>query len=378
MADHSLHDLLRQSFPKSNKEDWSSAASKEILGKNAFEILTWKTKDEIKFFPYYDRQDSKNLGYLKNFEVPPSPNHHTGARAWQSLPKITVTDVEKANVIALSHLGNGADGLLFDLCKFNVVDVNVLLHKIDWPYCNVSFLVTPSTKIIPHLIVYAQKKKYNPTHLAGTLFWESTPQDAITSIQAFSSFNKFHSLGLYINPSSPVKEISEALTKAANLMEVLTDKGVEKEIAWRNISLSFAAGVDFFLEIAKLKALRFLWYQLAHAFEIRNYRHTNVQIHVRSESWINEKFQPHSNLLKNTSTALAAVMGGCDALTVAAEDENNNMMNRIARNVSNILREEAHMDKVSDPVAGSYAIENMVHKIAQAAWIDFQHNMKQS
>jgi len=377
MPNQSIHDLLAQSFPKSNKKDWSGAASLEIQGKNPFEILLWKTKDEINFFPYYDKQDCKDLDYLKNFEVPPSPNPHAGARSWLSLPKITVTDVAKANAVALSHLANGADGLLFDLCKSTVVDVNVLLDNIDWPYCDVSFLVTPSTKIIQDLIPYLLKKKYNPDFLRGTLFWKNAPGD-VSNIKALSILNKFHSLGIYVTPSSPVKEISEALTKAALLIDVLTNKGVEKEIAWQNIHISLEAGTDFFLEIAKLKALRLLWYQLAAAFEIKNYKHTDLQIHVRSEPWINEEFQPHSNMLQSTCAALSAVIGGCDSLTITAEDENNVMMNRIARNVSNILREEAHMDKVSDPAAGAYSIENSVHKIAQAAWTDFQHNMKQS
>jgi methylmalonyl-CoA mutase len=378
MPNHAIHDLLKQSFPISNKDDWSAVASQEIQGKNPFETLAWKMEGEIKFFPYYDNKERKNFDYLRNFEVPPCLNTHTGPRSWQCLPKITVIDVDQANAVALNHLANGADGLLFDLRQVNVVDVNRLLNNIDWPFCNVSFLVMASSKIIQPIIQYIQKKNYNPAILSGTLFWESMPQDAFTDIQAASSLMEFYALGVYMHPSSPVKEISEALTKATTLMDVLTNKGVEKEIVWRNISLSFSAGPDFFLEIAKLKALRVLWYQLAHAFELRNYRHTDIQIHVRSEAWIDDKFQPLGNMLRSTSAALAAVMGGGDSITIAAEDEDNIMMNRIARNVSNILREEAHLNKVSDPAAGAYAIENMVHEIAQAAWTDFQHQMKSS
>lgn len=373
MPDRSIHDLIQQSFPKSNKEDWTGAVSQEIKGKNSFESLTWKTEDKINFFSYYDRQDCKAFSYLKNFEFPPSHNSYGGARAWQCLPKITVVDASKANAIALSHLANGADGLLFDISKFNAVDVSVLLDKIDWPYCRVSFFVTPGTKIVEQLLKYVEEKKYNPPLLAGTLFWKTIPQDVYSHIQNLSSLVKFHTLGIHVNASSPVKEISEALTRGTSLMDELTDQGIEKEIAWRNISLSFSAGKDFFLEIAKLKAFRLLWYQLAHAFQIKNYKHTDVQLHVRSEPWIDKEFEPHGNLLKSTVSALSAILGGCDALTIIPEDESNIMMNRIARNVSNILREEAHLDKVSDPVAGSYAVEDMVDKIAQAAWVDFQN-----
>ena len=81
-------------------------------------------------------------------------------------------------------------------------------------------------------------------------------------------------------------------------------------------------------------------------------------------------------MISGTMGALAAVVGGCDSLTVMPENENNATMARIARNVSNILREESHLSKVADPTAGAYAVENVVNKLAIAAWTDFQHNAK--
>ena len=83
-------------------------------------------------------------------------------------------------------------------------------------------------------------------------------------------------------------------------------------------------------------------------------------------------------MISGTVAALAAVAGGCDSLTVVPEDENNATMARIARNVCNILREESHLTKVADPMAGAYAIEIIVNELAIAAWKDFQHNVKPS
>jgi methylmalonyl-CoA mutase len=74
---------------------------------------------------------------------------------------------------------------------------------------------------------------------------------------------------------------------------------------------------------------------------------------------------------------MAAVLGGCNSLTVCAED-NSSMMNRIARNISNVLREESYLDKVADATSGAYAIEKMVDEIAQASWLDFQQQIKKS
>jgi methylmalonyl-CoA mutase len=102
-----------------------------------------------------------------------------------------------------------------------------------------------------------------------------------------------------------------------------------------------------------------------------------LHLHVRSASWIDEKFQPHGNLLKATTAAMAAVMGGCNALTIDADDANNITMTRMARNVSSILREESHLDKVADPLAGAYAVQEMTHALAHAAWPLLQQNLQQ-
>ena len=83
-------------------------------------------------------------------------------------------------------------------------------------------------------------------------------------------------------------------------------------------------------------------------------------------------------MISGSVAALAALAGGCNSLTILAEDENNMTMTRIARNVSNILREESHLNKVADPTAGAYAIENIVDQLAVAAWGEFQRNIKRS
>lgn len=378
MTYHAIHDLLKHSFPKSNKEIWASAASKEIQGKNPFEVLAWQSEDQITFFPYYDKQDAEKFYYLKNFQTEPSKIVNEGSRLWKNLPFISVHDFQIANDIALNHLQNGADGILFDIRKFKVVDINRLLNEINWTYCNVSFLVTSSSHICDNITEFIRKKNYEKTFLEGTLFWETVPHIDHTVLKSLSDFENFHALGIYLPSSTPVDEISNALQKIVSIMDMLTDKGYDKKHVWRNISVSCPTGLNFFLEIAKLKALRFLLYQLANAFEIPDYQYMDFKIHSRSEHSSNEKFQPHGNVLKGTYAALSAVSGGCDSLTILTEDENNMMLNRIVRNISNILREESHMDKVSDPIAGSDTVNSLVHQIAQVAWADFQKKITTS
>ena len=157
MPDHALLDQLLNSFPKSNKEDWSHAASKEISGKNPLEHLIWKSNDEINFLPYYDSDDIAPLQYLKHFRRT-SDN-------WLSLPKISLSanknpnaSNKNANAVALNHLANGADGILFDLNESQTPDLDLLLSEIHWPSCNVSFLVTHLPNLIQQITKYTSKK----------------------------------------------------------------------------------------------------------------------------------------------------------------------------------------------------------------------------
>lgn len=375
MTYHAIHDLLEQSFPKSNKENWASAAAKEIQGKNPFETLAWQSDDQINFFPYYNKQDVENLNYLKNFQFLSSKDVNDSAREWKNLTFISVHDYEIANAVALNHLQNGADGIVFDIRGLKVVDINRLLSEINWTYCDVSFLVT-SGHVRDSIIEYVQKKNYPESQLEGMLLWETNPPIDHSFLGAFSRFDKFRALGLYISSSSPVNEISEALVKIANLIDELTDKGFEKRYIWRNITLSCSVNSNFLGEIAKLQALRFLLFQLANVFGIEDYQFMDFKIHCRSEKKITENLEPHSNILNGTFSAISAIVGGCDSLSVKPEDENNAMLSRISRNISNIIREESYLNKVANPIAGSYAIESMIHQVAQQAWLDFQNKMK--
>ena len=375
MPDHVLLDQLLNSFPKTTNEDWFRAATKEISGNNPLEQLIWKSSDEISFLPYYDWENNSSWEYLKSHALRFTEGS-TSPRTWLCLPKISIPSNKNSNAVALNHLANGADGILFDFSKTFETDLNTLLSEIHWPFCNVSFLVTQWTNLIQHITEYVGKKKYDPKLLAGTIFRNSSRNNDFNHLKAVEPYKLLRVLGIHVPASSPVKEISFALMEATKLIDTLTDGGHPKEFIWRNLSISLASGKNFLLDIAKQKALRLLLYQVGQAFELRDY--TEVEINIRVEPWSDERFEPHSNMISGSVAALAALAGGCNSLTILAEDENNMTMTRIARNVSNILREESHLNKVADPTAGAYAIENIVDRLAVTAWGEFQREVMQS
>jgi methylmalonyl-CoA mutase len=374
MAEPSINSILRKTFSKASKEDWLRVAKKELNEKNSIEDLTW-TIDGLSFLPYYDKSDVTTLNYLKDYQNVLMQGTSDQIKRWENWPKISVSDSDAANQIALKLLNRGADGLLFDVSNDTDVNITQLLAKIDWSYCSISFLAA-DTKIATKILAYLKEKNYELSELKGSIFWKKPLAGNALNTGHLQLLKNYHSFGIVVVPSSPVGEISEALVQAVSYIDVMTDAKVDKENAFRSISVSIYCEQNFLITIAKLKALRFLWYQLARSFEIENYFPGDFHIHAYSDKWNAEKIDPHGNMIKSTAHALAAVCGECDSLTLCPEDENNEFMNRVALNVSNILKEESHIDKVVNPLAGAYTLENMVHELSKAAWTDFQNKMR--
>jgi methylmalonyl-CoA mutase len=370
MADNTLQNLL-ETFPKPDNQSWRKVASSEIEGADPFTSLIWNGQDEIKYAPFYDQSAIASLDYLRKFHLPPDQDSFLGYRTWLNMPNISVTEELTANQIALDHLKNGADGIHFNMYNEHV-DWKTLFNGIHWDYCSLSFQANDELKIWTELHRHIQQN-FNESNINGTFFWKSIPVNTINLIQSA----RFKSLGIIVDSPTPVKQIVEALTKGVQMIEQFATIGGIKKIV-DAIAFSIPIGNNFLQDVSKLKALRLLWYQIVRAYGMRDDQSSHLYIHARSGKWINEKYQPHGNMLKATMAAMASVIGGSNALTVYAEDNGNKMMERIARNVSNILREESHFNKVADPAAGAYVIEQMVNDIAQAAWEQFQSVMKRS
>jgi methylmalonyl-CoA mutase len=132
-------------------------------------------------------------------------------------------------------------------------------------------------------------------------------------------------------------------------------------------SFDFAIGSNHFMEIAKLRAVRLLWAQVAGAFD-RAASGATIRIHARTAGENKTLYDPSVNLLRATTEAISAILGGCDSLTITPCGFDPHL----AENVHHILREESHLDQVADPGAGSYCIEALTDAVARRAWALFQ------
>ena len=172
-----------------------------------------------------------------------------------------------------------------------------------------------------------------------------------------------------------VQELAFALGTAVEYMRSLERRGIAVEQIATRLMFAFAIGPEFFTEIAKLRAFRMLWYKVVESCGARQSGFT-AKIHSRSSSYDKTCHDPHVNLLRATTEALSAILGGCDSLEIGSFDSiyksPDSFSIHLARNIQLILREESHTDKIIDPAGGSWYIEKLTAQIADKAWALFQ------
>jgi methylmalonyl-CoA mutase len=372
MDENSIHKLLAQSFPKSNKEEWRLTATAELNGNEPFSNLLWKDDDNLEFFPYYEKEDVGSLQYLRAFDLQPASEIFSANRSWLNLAGETVTDELTANKKALQHLANGADGVLWTLNK-NGSDLFKLFSEIQLQYCLLSFQGNLDEKFLASLIAYFKKTNL-PLSTPGQLFWNKLPEKS-ESLYNLLKYERFRSFGILVSQSTAAQEIHHALLSGVKLLSQFQGEIGAQQLADR-IAFSLPLHNNFLGNVTKLKTLRLLWYQVVRSFGCESFLPHHLHIHCRSEKWTQHQYEPHANMLKATIAGMAAITGGCDSLTIYPEENDNIMMSRIARNVSNVLREESYLDKVADPLAGAYALDVMVDAMARKVWSLFQSTMK--
>jgi methylmalonyl-CoA mutase len=176
--------------------------------------------------------------------------------------------------------------------------------------------------------------------------------------------NHFHDSG-----ANTVNEIAFTLNLLVEYLDRFTEKGIQPQQVVNNLRISLATGTSYFIEIAKLKAIRILFPHILDAFGVVQTRPEDLVIHCDTSLWTKTIYDPHVNMLRNTTEAMSAVLGGANSLTILPFDvvfnKSNGFSRRISRNISNLLRDESYFNKVIDPAAGSYYTEALTDKLIE-------------
>lgn len=330
---------IYNAFKPADYDTWKQRVIKEVKSEEAFEKLFKTTQEGIKLQPYY------NLASIEDKVLEPT----NASKNWVIQERIKVSSTKQALETAHHALKKGADEVIFevndDSAKQVLSEVKPFIFRLSPNAKTVSGSV--QADILSHL---ANGDEANETVLKNLV------QNHKGSIEVNGA--------QYLNAGA--NTCTELAFTLAHANEYLNTGATE-------LLFNIAVGSDYFFEIAKLRALRKLWSTLANEYNID----TPATIHC--ETALNNKtiYDYNNNILRTSTEAMAAVVGGCDALFIHPYDvlfkQPNEFSSRIARNIQLILKYESHLDKVMDVAHGSYYIESLSQQIAEKSWELFQN-----
>lgn len=350
-----MEERLFGDFESQTAEEWKAKLVADLKGK-PYEDLLWENLG-LQGKPFYTKADlPETLPQLS--KAHPQPEAF-GNRYWANYQFIAVDSTIEANKVALLALENGADGLLFGIEV--LPDFQLLLKGIQPNYCQVSFeSVRLKTDVIyKEYINYLDNAKIERSattgFIAGNGFHYQTETPGLKTIMIKSSECK----------DDLPKQLALQL---ADLIDVIDNADVKLVNCFDCIAFTIELGKDYFGEIAHHRALRLSIQNLALTYGAEI---SEPMIFSTSSNWNEVIDDPHNFMLQATTQAMSAIVGGTDALLIRpfyqVFEQNKALAERMARNTSNILKEESYLAKNMDPAAGSYYLESMTNTMVELA-----------
>jgi len=397
-------------------DDWSALAAKEVKGRD----LTWHTPEGIDVKPLYTAEDAVDPGLpgFAPFTRGVRASMYAG-RPWTIRQYAGFSTAEESNAFYRRNLAAGQKGLsvAFDLATHRgydsdhprvtgdvgkagvaidtVEDMKILFDGI--PLDQMSVSMTMNGAVIPILaffIVAAEEQGVSQDKLDGTIqndilkefmvrntyIYPPEPSMRIVSdIIAYTSANmpKFNSIsisGYHMQEAgaTQLQELAFTIADGAEYVRAAMASGLDIDKFAGRLSFFFAIGMNFFMEVAKLRAARLLWYRVMTKLGAKDERSKMLRTHCQTSGVSLQEQDPYNNVIRTTVEAMAAVLGGTQSLHTNALDEAialpTDFSARIARNTQLVIQEETGITKVVDPLGGSYYVEALTNELAERAW----------
>ena len=394
MAEQKLN--LLADFPAISTQEWKDKIIADLKGADFDKKLVWRTPEGFNVMPFYRQEDIEGLQTKDS--APGKFPYVRGTKLhnnWLVRQDIDAKNAAKANAKALDVLNKGVNSLGFKLNKaeLSAAYIQTLLEGI-YPECvelNFTVCVSKSVELINLLADYFKAKGYDLNKVYGSIncgpinrmlkkgkqlqvsavaeiiknVYEAgklLPNYTVVAVNSLSLTNA----GAYCS-----QELAYAMAWGSQYMQMLTDAGVDANEAAAAIKFNFGVGGNYFMEIAKFRAARWLWAEILKAFGCAE-ENAKIKMHAETSTFNLTVFDAHVNMLRTQTEAMSATLGGVDSLTVTPFDvtykESDDFSERIARNQQLLLLEESHFNKVVDPAAGSYYLENLTAQLAEQAW----------
>jgi methylmalonyl-CoA mutase len=410
-------------FQSATLEAWNKAAAKSAPGGNV-EALNWITPDGIAVKPLYTAADTANLAHadtLPGFEPYLRGPQATmyAVRPWTIRQYAGFSTAEESNAFYRKALAAGGQGVsvAFDLATHrgydsdhprvtgdvgkagvaidSVEDMKILFDQI--PLDKVSVSMTMNGAVLPVLagyVVAAEEQGVSQDKLSGTIqndilkefmvrntyiYPPAPSMRIIGDIIGYTAKNmpKFNSIsisGYHMQEAGANQALELAFTLADGKEYVKTAiaSGMNVDEFAGRLSFFWAIGMNFYLEVAKMRAARLLWCRIMKGFDAKAPKSLMLRTHCQTSGWSLTEQDPYNNVVRTTIEAMAAVFGGTQSLHTNSFDEAialpTEFSSRIARNTQLIIQEETHITNVIDPWAGSYMMEKLTQDMADAAW----------
>jgi methylmalonyl-CoA mutase len=395
---------LFNEFSPVSKQDWEDKIIEDLKGADYEKKLIWSTIEKFNVRPYYRNEDLQDKEYLDSLpgEYPYIRGNQAGSNDWEIRQDILLDNIETANEKSLFILDRGITSLGF-ICPSEKVatalndqaDFSRLLKNIYFDCVGLYFVAGHKAPAILEMLKKETAiKQIDPSHIEGSVDFDPlgylTIQGNFNASEAedmrvakellldipvkLPNYRVLAVNGYFFSNAgaSAVQELGYSLSMGADYLCRLTNDGVPVDTICHHIQFNLGVGSNYFMEIAKIRAARLLWTKVVEAFSPKNESSKKTYIHSITSEWNQTIYDPYVNVLRATTEAMAAVIGGTNSLTVRPftfpYKSTTKFSGRLARNIQIILKEEAYMGKITDPSAGSYYIENLTNSIIDEAW----------
>lgn len=390
---------LFSNFPPISTEEWMAKIAADLKGADFEKRLVWKTNEGFKVNPFYRSENIE--GFNTAISLPGEFPYVRGTKKdneWYSRQDIKVKDVKAANAKALNVLNRGINSLCFIIKSGDVTVENVktLLKDISIENVELNFSTCnkKSLELAKILVDYYKQAGVDLANCCGSINFDPFKpllkkgkacdqwiESSVAIVKAIAPLTRFRLLSVNAHLTSDsgafnYQELGYALANGNQILSALVDAGLDAGLVAKKIKFNFGIGGNYFMEIAKFRAARWLWAEIVNAYAANAAEDikpaAKIYAHAQTSTFNKTIYDAHVNMLRTQTEAMSAAIAGINSLTVHPFDEtfkeSDEFSERIARNQQLLLKEESHFDKITDPSAGSYYIENLTSSLAEQAW----------
>lgn len=355
-----MSDSLFKNFSSVSAKQWKQKIQFDLKGADYNETLLTKTNEGITIKPFYHQDEFEKIEVPQNSEE------------FKICQSIFISDEKTANFLAINALKRGANSILF--IADNPFEINILLKKID---CKIHFQLNFLSERFSHDLLNHTKNNsfFLNIDIIGNLAksgnWFFNLNKDFEILNNISKKTSENNAVLQVNASqyqnagaTTVQQVAYALAHGNEYLNVIARNEMTKQSA---INFKFSIGSNYFFEIAKIRAFRYLWKLLSDDYSL------NIDAHIFAQPSLRNKtlYDYNTNMLRTTTECMSAVLGGANTISNVSYDEvyhkKNEFGERISRNQLLMLKEESYFKEAQNFADGTYYIESLTKEIAEKA-----------